>query len=175
MVFCIADIVTRFGYFWKVWMTIFLTKEAQTFGNFLASLEITVCSKIVFPGIFFFIFIFSLQLTVNVQNKFLLMTGFEPLTSGIGSDHSTNWATTTAHTCVFKFNLSRCYSPTLPITDIDVGKTWSHWSHLPQQYPLALLISLARIHLRSQYIFHTSKAWQVENISRNNIKNSQIK
>ena len=51
-------------------MTIFLTKEAQTFGNFLASLEITVCSKIVFPDIFFFIFVFSLQLTVNVQNKF---------------------------------------------------------------------------------------------------------
>ena len=25
------------------------------------------------------------------------MTGFEPRTSGIGSDRSTNWATTTAH------------------------------------------------------------------------------
>ena len=25
------------------------------------------------------------------------MTGFEPWTSGIGSDRSTNWATTTAH------------------------------------------------------------------------------
>ena len=25
------------------------------------------------------------------------MTGFEPRTSGIGSDCSTNWATTTAH------------------------------------------------------------------------------
>ena len=29
-------------------------------------------------------------------NKFLPMTGFEPRTSGIGSNHSTNWATTTA-------------------------------------------------------------------------------
>ena len=29
----------------------------------------------------------------NVQYKFLPMTGFEPLTSGIGSDWSTNWAT----------------------------------------------------------------------------------
>ena len=27
------------------------------------------------------------------------MTGFEPQTSGIRSDRSTNWATTTAHTC----------------------------------------------------------------------------
>ena len=26
-------------------------------------------------------------------NKFLLMTGFEPRTSGIGSNHSSNWAT----------------------------------------------------------------------------------
>ena len=33
-------------------------------------------------------------------NKCLPMTGFEPQTSDIGSDRSTNWATTTAH-CVF--------------------------------------------------------------------------
>ena len=42
------------------------------------------------------IFVFSIQLTVNVQYKFLPMTGFEPRSSEIGSDHSTNWATTTA-------------------------------------------------------------------------------
>ena len=29
------------------------------------------------------------------------MTGFEPRTSGIGSDRSTNWATTTAHELMF--------------------------------------------------------------------------
>ena len=29
------------------------------------------------------------------------MTGFEPWTSGIGSDHSTNWATTTAQLYMF--------------------------------------------------------------------------
>ena len=49
------------------------------------------------PGLFFFIFVFSIQLTVNVRYKFLPMTGFEPRTSGIGSNRSTNWATTTAH------------------------------------------------------------------------------
>ena len=43
-----------------------------------------------FPASFFFIFIFSRQLTVNIQYKFLPMTGFEPRTSGIGSDCSTN-------------------------------------------------------------------------------------
>ena len=43
-----------------------------------------------------FIFVFSIQLTVNIQYIFLPMTGFERQTSGIGSDHSTNWATTTA-------------------------------------------------------------------------------
>ena len=45
------------------------------------------------PGLFFFIFVFSIQLTINVQYKFFLMTGFEPQTSGIGSERSTNWAT----------------------------------------------------------------------------------
>ena len=34
------------------------------------------------------------------------MTGFKPRTSGIGSDHSTNWATTTAQLskCLFRIN-----------------------------------------------------------------------
>ena len=49
------------------------------------------------PCLFFFIIVFSIHLTVKVQYKFLPMTGFEPQTSGIGSNHSTNWATTTAH------------------------------------------------------------------------------
>ena len=43
----------------------------------------------------------SFQYTVDSKkmfniNKFLLMTGFEMRTSGIGSNLSTNWATTTA-------------------------------------------------------------------------------
>ena len=38
----------------------------------------------------FVIFVFSIQLTVNVQHNFLPMTGFEPQTSGVGSDRSTN-------------------------------------------------------------------------------------
>ena len=42
------------------------------------------------PGLFFFIFVFSIQLTVNVQYKLLPMTRFKPQTSGIGSDISTN-------------------------------------------------------------------------------------
>ena len=36
------------------------------------------------------------SLTVNIQYKFLSMTDVEPRTSGIGSNSSTNWATTTA-------------------------------------------------------------------------------
>ena len=42
------------------------------------------------PSLFFYIFVFSIQLTVYVQYNFLLMTGFEPRTSGIRSDRSTN-------------------------------------------------------------------------------------
>ena len=53
----------------------------------------------------------SYQYTVDIKlmfdiNKFLPMTGFEPWTSGIGSDRSTNWASTTSK----MFFLSR-YSP----------------------------------------------------------------
>ena len=35
-------------------------------------------------------------LYTNVPHKSFPMTGFEPRTSGVGSDRSTNWATTTA-------------------------------------------------------------------------------
>ena len=41
----------------------------------------------------FFIFVFSIQLTVHIQHKFLPITGLEPRTSRVGSDRSTNWAT----------------------------------------------------------------------------------
>ena len=42
------------------------------------------------PGLFFFIFVFSIQLTVIVEYELLPMTGYEPRTSGIGSNRSTN-------------------------------------------------------------------------------------
>ena len=45
---------------------------------------------------FFFIFVFSIQLTVNVHFNFLPMAGFELWTSGIGSNRSTDLGTTTA-------------------------------------------------------------------------------
>ena len=52
------------------------------------------------PGLFFFIFVLSMQLTswqkTNVPFKSLPMTGFELRTSGVGSDRSSNWATSTA-------------------------------------------------------------------------------
>ena len=53
------------------------------------------------PGLFFLIFVFSIQLIVNVQYNFLPMTGFKPRTSGIRSDRSTNWATTTVHLNIY--------------------------------------------------------------------------
>ena len=64
------------------------------------------------PVSFFFIFVFSMQLTVNVNYNFLLMTGFEPWTAGVGSNHSNNWATNTAQTsfCLFSFFTPDKYS-----------------------------------------------------------------
>ena len=49
--------------------------------------------KLAIPSLFFFIFVFSIQLRVNNQSsiyKFLPMTGFELWTSGIGSNRSIN-------------------------------------------------------------------------------------
>ena len=48
------------------------------------------------PGLFFIIFVFSTVTSNYVEYRILLMTGFEPRTSGIRGDHSANWATTTA-------------------------------------------------------------------------------
>ena len=56
-------------------------------------LWMSIFLKCAIPGLFFLIFVFSIQLTVNVQYKILQMTGFEPRASGIGSERSTNWAT----------------------------------------------------------------------------------
>ena len=39
----------------------------------------------------------SLLLTNNIEYKFLSMTGIEPRTSAVESNHSSNWATPTAH------------------------------------------------------------------------------
>ena len=54
--------------------------------------------KLSIHGLFFFIFVVSIP-TVDSKQKDVRfksspMTGFEPWTSGIGNDHSTNWATT---------------------------------------------------------------------------------
>ena len=46
--------------------------------------------KVALPASFFFIFVF-----LTVISKHVNSTGFEPRTSGIGSDPSANWATTT--------------------------------------------------------------------------------
>ena len=44
------------------------------------------------------------------------MTGFEPRTSGVGSDRSTNWATTTAHCCI-----DECYYGSLDCQQVGGG------------------------------------------------------
>ena len=48
----------------------------------------------VISGIFFFIFVVSI--VIQLVDKILPMLGFEPQISGVGSDRSINWATTSA-------------------------------------------------------------------------------
>ena len=71
--------------------------DAQRQAEWLMNILFLFLFKWTISGLFF-LFVFSIQLTVNVQYNFLSMTGFELRTSGIGSNHSTNWATTTAQT-----------------------------------------------------------------------------
>ena len=53
------------------------------------------------PGLFFIYFhLFNTVDNKQMFNKILPMTGVEPRTSGIESDRSTNWATTTSHSIV---------------------------------------------------------------------------
>ena len=71
-----------------------LVKTYHMTASFLPEWSSTQVEHLIFkwaiPGLFFFIFVFSIQLTVNVQYKILPMTGFEPQTTGIGSNCSTN-------------------------------------------------------------------------------------
>ena len=57
--------------------------------------------------LFSFFFLFSWQLTVDIQYKILQMTRFNPQTSGSGSDCSTKWATTT-----FLFHIRSSFAST---------------------------------------------------------------
>ena len=53
----------------------------------------TLLKKWAITGLFFFIFrLFNIvdSQYINVQFNILLITGFEPWTSGVGSDRSTN-------------------------------------------------------------------------------------
>ena len=49
-----------------------------------------------FPASFTLFLSFLHLWSINVHCKILPMAGFKPCTSGIGRDHSANWATTTA-------------------------------------------------------------------------------
>ena len=55
----------------------------------------------------FFIFFFSTVHIKFVQYKYLPVTGLEPRIFGIGSNHSTNWATTTDnyHMCIWAHHI----------------------------------------------------------------------
>ena len=85
------------------------------------------------PGLFFFIFVFLIQLTVkNVPYKSLPMSRFKPRNSGVRSNRSTNLATTTT--------LNFCY----------LVRKWLH----PKQQGVAS-VSLQTI------IYKFPKCWQV--------------
>ena len=53
------------------------------------------------------------------------MTGFEPRTSGIGSDRSTNWATTTARLQIFERSITSFEYKQVEPKHLSTFKTWS--------------------------------------------------
>ena len=66
-----------------------VTFRLVVFQWFLENLKINL-TKMDHSRHFFYIFVFSKQLTLNVENEFCQMTGFEPQTSRCRNDHSTN-------------------------------------------------------------------------------------
>ena len=83
-------------------------KTLQIFGENLGVFQSNLWPKPLFPittfvfkrdnpSLFFFIFIFSKLQFTNIRNILLLMLGFKPQISGVGSDRCPNCATTTAH------------------------------------------------------------------------------
>ena len=109
--------------------------------------------KMAYPGLLFFTFVFSIQLTVNVQYKFLPMPGFELQTSEVGSNGSTNWATSIAHFVQY-FKLVK--RPSL----------WAHIQNfilIPiRQFPDSFLCYIYGFFKQNFYIFRTNS---VENLS----------
>ena len=81
-------------------------------------------TKWAIPGLFFLYFrLFNTQLTVyncSILIKKLTKTGFEPWTFVIGSDRSTNWATTTSH---LHLNVNQSFNSRLMISN--VGLIWT--------------------------------------------------
>ena len=59
--------------------------------------------KICNSGLFYFIFVFSIQLTINILYNLLPMTRFKRRTSGVEHNRFTNWATTSALRYVISF------------------------------------------------------------------------
>ena len=93
------------------------------------------------PASFFFIFVVSIQLTVNIQYNFLPMTGFELQTSEIGN----NWATTTAHTYLLlcaKIFLDSHFKTSYSYPD--QGPTFCYWKGIPT-YWVNLLLQMMKV------------------------------
>ena len=110
------------------------------------------------PGLFFFIFIFSIRLTVNVQYQFLLMAGFEPQTSGLGSDRTTNSATTTANIWTFRTTLVQKWTEFSKVG----SKYWNPQKVAKYFYPFAKVAKFCQIW--SHWLFSTNwrkrKRWK---------------
>ena len=100
--------VTRPKAQYRAWMLYFLNGLFPASFSLFSSFQYTVDSKQMF----------------NV-NKYLPMIGFEPWTSCIGSDRSTNWATTTSLGCyTWALNISLWQNKETTATEIR--------SHRPQ-------------------------------------------
>ena len=109
----------------------------QLFWKFLVNnlLKKDYFFKWAFRVLFFIIFVFSIQLNVNVKFKFLPMTGFKLRTSGIKSDLSANWPTITAQERLFMH------------AEVSLGKYYSYAIAFPLKEKLCCLSELNSLNL----------------------------
>ena len=105
-----------------------------------SSLESNYCHS---QPLFVFIFVFSKVNSKHVQYKISPMTGFEPRTSAIGSNHSANLATTTAQN--YRFFLTNLTStkvwPSSCVTRFgEISPLWHNFKSLRQIFESLFII-----------------------------------
>ena len=133
-----------------------LVCKCQRFSTKLILLWIINYFKmLVLPGLFFIIFVFSKQFIYIFDSKYdLLMPGFERQISGVGTNCSTNCATTTSHWIIYFINFSGEIVLSLTVhREASNCSTWQKRPSLVQAWDLLFLWSVSSFLEWNEWMF----------------------